>query len=128
MPLRVGIDLVSVEQVRESLATHGESYLKRLYSERELEDCTGDSGVDAQRLAARFAAKEATLKVLRPAPEQAVPWQAIELRRDPAGWVELALSGSAAELAQAAGMRDLAVSIAHEQGFATALVVAEVGH
>jgi holo-[acyl-carrier protein] synthase len=126
MPLRVGIDLVSVEQVRESLAAHGDSYLRRLYSERELDDCTSDAGLDPQRLAARFAAKEAALKVLRPGFEQAIPWQTIELRRDPQGWVELRLSGSAAEIAATVGVRDLAVSIAHEEGFATALVVADV--
>jgi len=70
MAVRVGIDLVSVDAVRQSLSEHGEHYLSRVYSEREVRDCTTPSGPDPERLAARFAAKEATLKVLRPGVEQ----------------------------------------------------------
>ena len=46
MGLRVGVDLVSVDSVRESLATHGEHYLRRVYTQREVRDCTGRDGVD----------------------------------------------------------------------------------
>jgi holo-[acyl-carrier protein] synthase len=123
MPMRVGIDLVSVKDVRESMREHGEHYLRRVYTERELRDCKTAGHLDPQRLAARFAAKEATLKVLRP-DQEAVPWQAIEVIRDPAGWVELRLSGSAAALARAAGLDELALSITHEGDFASAVVCA----
>lgn len=121
--MRVGIDLVSVDSVRESVSQHAEHYLKRVYSERELQDCSTPSGVDPERLAARFAAKEATLKVLRPG-EVGIPWYAIELRRSPEGWVELELSGPAAALAAERGITDLAVSVTHEAGFASAVVIA----
>ena len=123
MSIRVGTDLVSVAEVRESVAEHAGRYLQRIYTDREIEDCSTAAGVQSEGLAARFAAKEATIKVLRPA-DQPVPWRSIEVRRDPAGWVELALSGSAAALASDAGMTELALSIAHEAGFATAVVVA----
>lgn len=129
MPPRVGIDLVSVQSVRASIREHGQRYLRRVYTERELRDC-GASGetvsehVTAERLAARFAAKEAAKKVLRPSGE-ALPWDEIEVVRDPAGWVELVLSGRAAELARSQGLRGFALSIAHEGQFATAVVVAE---
>jgi holo-[acyl-carrier protein] synthase len=123
MPLRVGIDLVLIETVRGSIDIHAEHYLKRVYTEREVEDCTTPEGVDPERLAARFAAKEATLKVLRPR-DEGIPWNSIEVRRDPSGWVELALDGAAAALAEAAGVTDLSLSISHEGEFATAVVVA----
>jgi holo-[acyl-carrier protein] synthase len=123
MPVRVGTDLVMIETVRDSIDAHAERYLERLYTEREVEDCTTEDGIDAERLAARFAAKEATLKVLRPR-DEGIPWNSIEVRRDPSGWVELALSGPAAALAAAAGVTDLSVSISHEGGFAAAVVVA----
>jgi len=123
MPVRVGIDLASVDSVRDSIRTHGEHYLKRIYTECELEDCSTAAGVDPERLAARFAAKEATLKVLRP-DEEGIPWNTIEVRRHPAGWVELELSGPAAALAADAGVTELALSIAHEGGFASAVVIA----
>jgi holo-[acyl-carrier protein] synthase len=121
--VRVGTDLVSVDTVRESIRVHAERYLERVYTQREVEDCSTPQGVDPERLAGRFAAKEATLKVLRPR-EQGLPWNTIEVRRDPSGWVELELSGQAASLASDAGIVGLTLSIAHEGGFATAVVVA----
>jgi holo-[acyl-carrier protein] synthase len=121
--VRVGVDLVSVQSVREAIAAHGERYLERVYSEREIRDCTTAQGLDPERLAARFAAKEAALKALRPGPD-GVSFSSIEVRRDSAGWVELELSGAAARLASDAGMTELTVSIAHEDGFACAVVIA----
>jgi|SRR5581483_2499923 len=125
MALRVGIDLVSVDSVRDSLENHGERYLERVYTEREVADCLSGDALDAERLAARFAAKEATLKVLRVG-DHAVPWQEIEVMRDPSGWVRLALTGEAANLARDASIADLALSLSHEQGFASAVVIAEI--
>jgi holo-[acyl-carrier protein] synthase len=126
MPIRVGIDLVSAATVGESIDAHGERYLNRVYSAREIADCRrGQEQLDLERLAARFAAKEATMKVLRVG-EQALPWSDIEVHRDPSGAVELLLSGRAATLAGDAGITDFALSLSHEQGLATAVVVAEL--
>jgi holo-[acyl-carrier protein] synthase len=126
-PLRVGIDLVRIPDVRDSLDSHGARYLERVYTEREVADCrSGDGAVAPDRLAARFAAKEAVLKVLRPAADRAVPWRGIEVRRAPAGFTELELSGAAAEEAHAQGVGDLAVSLTHEGEYASAVVVGQV--
>jgi holo-[acyl-carrier protein] synthase len=125
VPVRVGTDLVSVEAVRSALERHADRYLTRVYTEREVADCQGADGVEPERLAARFAAKEAALKVLRHGGE-GVPWPAIELVKNTAGWVELALHGRAAELAEEAGISGFSVSVTHEGGFALAVVVAEV--
>ncbi|HWG07950.1 MAG TPA: holo-ACP synthase [Solirubrobacteraceae bacterium] len=123
MALRVGTDLVLIETVRDSLDAHAEHYLERVFTEREVEDCTMPDGIDPERLAARFAAKEATLKVLRPR-DEGIPWSAIEVRRNPNGWVEVELSGPAQALAADGGVTDLSLSISHEGDFATAVVVA----
>lgn len=125
MALRVGIDLVEIGPVRESIEQFGASYLERIYTPGEVADCSSESGPDPARLAARFAAKEATLKVLRPAPDEAVPWRSIELVRSPGGWVELELHDAAAVLAAAAGLTELAVSLTHECDYASAAVVAQ---
>jgi holo-[acyl-carrier protein] synthase len=119
----VGVDLVSVQQVRELIDAHGERYTGFAYSERELADCTTEHGIDAARLAARFAAKEAALKALAPS-EEGIQFSEIEVLRDAAGSVSLALSGRAAELAERAGVSELALSISHEGGLACAVVVA----
>lgn len=114
---------MSVDTIRESIDQHAEHYLERIYTPREVADCQTPHGIDPERLAGRFAAKEATLKVLRPR-DEAIPWNTIEVYRDPSGWVELQLSGQAAALADAGGVDELSLSIAHDSGFATAVVVA----
>jgi holo-[acyl-carrier protein] synthase len=124
MSLRVGLDLVSVETIADSLRTHGARYLDRVYSPTEVADCRTGGEIDPQRLAARFAAKEATFKVLRVG-DEAVAWTDVEVVRDQSGWVSLLLSGRAGTLAEAAGISELALSLSHEQGCAAAVVVAE---
>jgi holo-[acyl-carrier protein] synthase len=125
VPLRVGIDLVSVDSVREAIATHADAYLTRIYTELELADCRSEGGYDAERLAGRFAAKEAAIKILRP-DDDPVPWQSISVRRSASGAVDLDLSGRAAALAARAGVQSLALSISHEAGCACAVVIAEL--
>lgn len=125
MPIRVGLDLVSADSVREAIRAHGDRYLRRVYSPREVSDCSTEASLDAERLAARFAAKEATFKLLRVG-DTAVSWLDVEVLRDASGAVELMLSGNAANLAAEAGMRGLALSLSHEGGLAAAVVVAEV--
>jgi holo-[acyl-carrier protein] synthase len=124
MALRVGTDLVSVANVAESLrGSHREHYLERIYTAAEVDDCRGPSGrVEPEGLAARFAAKEATIKAL-PGAGEGVRLTMIEVVSDESGQVELALSGRAQELAEEAGAAEIAVSLTHEAGFAAATVV-----
>jgi len=124
--VRVGTDLVPVDQVAESVAQFGDRYVGRIYTEHEVSCCRGTPSVVAAGLAARFAAKEATVKVLRPVGHQP-DWRSIEVRRDPASWCSLSLSGEAARMADEQGISDLAVSLTHEGGMAAAVVVAICG-
>ena len=121
--IRVGADLVMVSQVEDSIATFGDRYVRRVYTEHEIDSCGGPPSVVSAGLAARFAAKEATIKVLRPRSHQP-EWRSIEVRRHRDGWCRMVLSGYAAELASQAGLGELAVSLTHEQGIAGAVVIA----
>ncbi len=122
MPIQVGIDLVEDDEVEAALHRHGERYLRRIYTDRERRDCAGDP----RRLAARFAAKEATMKALRRSDEP-LPWHAIGVRLDGAGAPLLELSGRAAQLAHSRAVSGLSVSLSHVRGRAAAVVVAECG-
>lgn len=126
--VRVGIDTVSVAAIAESLGQFGERFVQRLFTAREAADARaveGDAAL-AERLAARFAAKEAVIKALD-LPEAGIGWPEIELARHPAGRPSIVLHGRAAEVAQALGVRDWAVSISHEREHACAVVVALLG-
>jgi holo-[acyl-carrier protein] synthase len=124
MVIHVGLDLVSVAQVQATLeGPLAARYLARVYTDGEVGDCRTPDGIDPQQLAARFAAKEATLKVLAEA--DGVPWRDIEVERTPSGAVRLMLHGRAAERAADVGVVDLALSLTHEDGFAAAVVIAD---
>lgn len=124
MALRLGIDLVAVEAVAESLGgPHAARYLERVYTEREVDDCRNSTGdVEPERLAARFAAKEATIKALPGAGDGVRPTD-IEVVSGESGEVRLELSGRAAELAGSLGEVEIALSLTHEGGFAAAAVI-----
>jgi len=124
--LRVGTDLVPVAHVAESVARFGDRYVGRVYTAHEVSCCQGTPAVVAAGLAARFAAKEATIKVLRPVDHQP-DWRSIEVRRDPSGWCALHLTGGAARMAREQGISNLAVSLTHEGAMAAAVVVAVCG-
>ena len=125
MAIHVGLDLVAVDSVAEAMRSpHGARYLARIYTDAEVADCRTATGVDPERLAARFAAKEAAIKVLQIG-DDAVSMRDIEVRREASGRVSLLLHGRAAELAARAGLVDFSVSLTHEGGFAAAVVVAD---
>jgi holo-[acyl-carrier protein] synthase len=130
MRLQVGMDLVVVADVQEAVHDHADRYLTRIFSSRELGDCLdAPPAIAAERLAARFAAKEAAMKVLRAVSEngdEPLAWNTIEVVRSISGAPKLAFSGRAAEVARAAGVADVSVSLTHEREYAAAVVVAQV--
>lgn len=118
--IRTGCDLASADDVRAGISAHGERYLARLFTPRE----RADTGDDPERLAARFAGKEAVVKLLRPSRSDAVPLHDVAIVLDEHGAPVVELTGTAAALAAAAGIDDIAVSLSHERGLALASAVA----
>src|SRR6185295_4317260 len=90
--LQLGVDIVSVSEVSRSLERFGERYVRRVFTAREAAYCRAGAGqVATARFAVRFAAKEATLKALRPEAPSG-DWRSIEVRRhDPSGWCDVVL-------------------------------------
>ncbi len=120
--LSVGVDLVDIAEVARSVKRFGDRYLRRVFTEHEIACCQGPPDVAAASLAARFAAKEATLKVLAPA-DARPDWRSIEVVRLPTGACKLRLRGAAARLAIERGLGPFALSMTHEAGLAAAVVV-----
>jgi len=123
--MRLGIDAQPIDEVRRALSVHGDRYLFRLFTENEIDDCGGKNAgpAAAESLAARFAAKEATLKALR-VTDRVPTWREIEVVRQPGGSVSVRLTGLADELAEAAGVAELELSLTHTHDLAIAVVVA----
>lgn len=116
--VRVGCDLQQVAEVERALEAFGDRYLGRVYTAHERHDVTGADA--ARRLAARFAGKEAVLKLLRPTASDAVPWTEIEIRSGSRG-PSVVLHGTAARLASDAGLGAIDISLSHEGDLALAV-------
>lgn len=115
----VGIDLIEIAEVGESIRAFGDRYLNHVYTRAELQQCGGS----VRRLASRFAAKEAVMKALS-CPER-LPWRSIAVIDDDLGRPLLKLTGAAADTADAAGVRSLSVSFTNGESYAAAIVLTE---
>lgn len=116
----VGIDLVQVSAIAESVERFGERFLERVFTRGEIDYARTSPAQFASRLSARFAAKEAVRKALR---LDGVAWRDIEVVRHEDGACGIALHGAARRLARSDG-GGLAVSLSHENDQAAAVVIA----
>jgi holo-[acyl-carrier protein] synthase len=119
--LRMGFDLVQISTVARSLDHFGDAYERRIFTEGELRYARSSSPMAAQRLAARFAAKEAVMKALQLG-EAGVGWRDIEVVKHDSGDCGIVLHGRAAEVAEAAGAQQIILSMSHDGDYAGANV------
>jgi holo-[acyl-carrier protein] synthase len=126
MIVGIGVDLVAIERMRALVRRHGDRVRHKLFTVRELEEC--DQRADpGECLAARFAAKEATLKAIGTGKMPDTRWTDIEVVRNDDGRPELVLSGRVRALADQLGVGRALVSLSHEREMAAAFVVLETG-
>jgi holo-[acyl-carrier protein] synthase len=123
MILGIGIDLVEVSRIERALLK-GDRFMRRLYTSAEIAYCQRHKE-PGRHFAARFAAKEAGMKALGTGWSNGVGWRDFEVRLDPRGRPLLTITGRAAELAKAMGATHSVVSLAHDGGMATAVVLFE---
>lgn len=106
-------------------APHGARFRARVFTAGEQATCEARGRTRAQSYAARFAAKEAAMKVLGTGWSDGVGWCDVEVVVDARGRPGLRLHGRAAELAHDLGMDRWLVSLTHTRTAATAWVLAE---
>jgi holo-[acyl-carrier protein] synthase len=124
MVLGVGTDLVETKRVQDSIDRFGERFVERIFTAGEIAYCNRKRN-SAESFAARFAAKEAGAKALGTGISRGVSWKEFEVRRETSGRPTLHLSGRAAELAEAMGVRKIQLSLTHSRELAMAVVVVE---
>jgi holo-[acyl-carrier protein] synthase len=121
--MRLGFDLVQISRVANSIEHFGEAFKARLFTLGERAYAEQSEAFGADRLAARFAAKEAVIKALGLS-EAGISWRDIEVCRQKGGDCEIVLHGRVAELADAAGLSKLLLSLSHDGDYAGAFVTA----
>ena len=122
----IGVDIVDIARIQALLDRYGERFLHRVYTEAETAYAIG--GVNkAERLAGRFAVKEAVMKALGTGKSQGILWRDVETVRARAGKPEVRLHGQALKWAKLRGGGAVHVSITHDGGKAVAFVILEKG-
>lgn len=115
----IGIDIVDIERIRGTLARHRDRFRRRVLTPREDRYC----GQRIERVAGRWAAKEAVSKVLGLG-VRGVGWREIEVLPNWAGQPQVQLHARAADRAARLRLSELSVSISHERGVAVAVAIA----
>jgi holo-[acyl-carrier protein] synthase len=114
----VGVDIIEIERIQNSLEKFGKRFLGRVYTPLEAAFCRGR----ASELAARFAAKEAVMKALGTG-ARGVAWREIEVLPNHRGKPLVYLHGRAQKRAERIGLEEIDISMSHSREFAVAFVV-----
>jgi len=121
-----GIDLVDCSRIAEMVRHHGEHFLCRVFTASER--AYGELGRRrAEKLAGRFAAKEAVLKLLGTGLRGKISWTDIEVVNDAMGRPVVHLSGEVGRIAGRLGVEQISVSITHTADLAIASASALAG-
>lgn len=118
-----GIDLVDFPRIEEMVKRHGERFLNKVFTAAE-QDYAKANKNGTEKLAGRFAAKEAVLKLMGTGWRGKIAWTDIEITNNPAGQPEVALSGEVKKIADKLKIKHISVSITHTANFAIASAVA----
>jgi holo-[acyl-carrier protein] synthase len=116
----IGVDIIEIGRIRQTINRWGDRFLHRVYTESELKLCRQNYPA----LAVRFASKEAVMKLLGTG-RKGVSWRDIETLSYPSGKPLVNLYGRARGKAKKLGLRGVAISLSHSREYAVAFVAGE---
>jgi len=122
----IGVDLIGVGRIKSVHERQGQRFLDRIYAAAEQAYCLAHRD-PSERLAGRWAAKEACMKALGTGWAQGVTFCDIVVLTGAGGCPRLELHGAALAHAERLGVVRSHLSMSHSDGMAVALVVLEAG-
>ena len=120
MIIGVGIDIIEIDRIKESVDKFGEKFLSKIYTKSELEYCLSKAS-KYQHLAARFAAKEAVYKALTTGWHEKATWQDIEISNQPNGMPVVSLKGKLKGFLTKD--KDLRISMSHSRDYVACVAI-----
>jgi len=118
-----GIDLVDCPRIEAMIKRHGERFAQRVFTATEQAYAESNKN-KIEKLAGRFAAKEAILKLMGTGWRGKIAWTDIEIINNSSGQPEVTLGGEVEKIAEKLGIEHISVSITHTANFAIASAVA----
>jgi holo-[acyl-carrier protein] synthase len=124
MIVGIGVDIVDVGRVHALLERYRDRFVQRVFTDAE-NRYANKSVKSAERLAGRFAVKEAVLKAFGTGKSQGILWRDVETVPGPKGRPKVNLYGNADKYMKYLNADRVHVSISHDGGKAVAFVVIE---
>ena len=120
MNIKCGTDIIEISRVKQSIETIGDTFLNKIYTEKEIEYCESKGKQKYQHYAARFAAKEAAFKAISVMlkDKYELDWKDYEVSNDETGKPHMNISKIDKEYIQ-----DIDISLSHCKEYASANVV-----
>ncbi len=119
----IGTDIVECLRIGRMIEEHGELFLHRVYTDREIRYCQSRKHA-TEHFAGRWAAKEAIFKCLGTGWRTGWSWTDLEIRNDPNGQPQVLVCGQAKDRAQFLRISSILVSISHCRAYALAHALA----
>ena len=131
MKIFLGNDICEIARIEEVFNKYGDKFLERTYTALERDYCLSNHRLTAERLAVRFAVKEAVSKALgvginRLGWDKGINWKDVEVIKDDNGGVKIRLFNRAKELEKQLGITEWAVSVSHSRTDAMSSVIGYV--
>ena len=124
MILGVGLDLVEVGRIRDSLERLGERFARRILCPAEYEYCFSHTD-PSTHVAARFAAKEAVSKAFGTGIGTELGWLDIEVIRLESGSTQVRLQGAGTQLMERRSAKIIHLNLTHTAQYASAVAILE---
>jgi holo-[acyl-carrier protein] synthase len=119
----IGTQVMDCARVRGLIDQHGETFLKQVYTEREVGFCNGRKQVTEQ-FTAVWAAKEAVLRALGTTWKRGTSWTDVEVVCENGAPPQVIVTGPTRELMAVRGVNQIMLTTAHSRTFATATAIA----
>jgi len=120
MVLGIGIDIIEIERIKESIEKLGERFLNKIYTKKELDYCSSKAN-KYQHYAARFAAKEAIYKAISSHYRKGIGWHEVEIYNEPNGMPSVKLYGNLKTFL--GGDMDLKITMSHSDNYVTCFAI-----
>ena len=120
MVLGVGIDIIEIERIKDSVEKYGDRFLNKIYTPNEIKYCVNKFN-KYQHLAARFAAKEAVYKAVASGWKEGISWRDIEVFNDPTGIPEIKPFGKLKTFLS--NDKQLKISMSHSDNYVTCVAI-----
>ena len=122
MILGIGIDLVEIKEIEESIQS--KAFVRRVFTPAEMQAVERYRN-RAEHLAGKFAVKEACMKAIGAGIRQEVWFTQIEVLNDESGKPQVQVRGEAEKRLKALGTRQIHISISHAGGMTVGVVLLE---